>query len=172
MKRMKFVTCCLAFAAVLAITGSAISQDKPADGSHGILKPADLKWTPIMKGCDMASVSGNPDAEGAPFVIRLKCVADTVIPAHWHPTDENVTVLTGTFQVGMGDKYDATKLETMAPGSFATVPKEVHHFALSKTLSIVQVHAIGPFKVNWLNPADVQPPDAKPAAKKAAAPKP
>ncbi len=154
--------------ALLVFCCTGFAQEKKADDSgHGIVRTADLKWTPIMKGCELAPVSGNPDAEGAPFVIRLKCVAGTVIPAHWHPTDENVTVLTGTFQVGMGDKYDATKLETMAPGSFATVPKEVHHFALSKTLSIVQVHAIGPFKVNWLNPADVQPPDAKPAAKKA-----
>lgn len=173
MKFVKWTFCGCAVTAMLAIAGAAVGQEKKADdSSHGILKPADLKWTPIMKGCDMAAVSGNPDADGVPFVVRLKCVAGTVIPAHWHPTDENVTVLTGTFQVGMGDKYDATKLETMAPGSFATVPKEVHHFALSKTLSIVQVHAIGPFKVNWLNPADVQPPDAKPAAgKKSAAQK-
>src|SRR5262249_526383 len=125
-----------------------------------------LKWTPIMKGCDMATVSGDPNGEGTPFVIRLKCAAGTVIPAHWHPTDENVTALSGIFQVGMGEKYDATKLSSMAPASFATVQKEMRHFAFSKTLTIVQVHAIGPFKVNWVNPADVQPPDAKPAGTK------
>jgi quercetin dioxygenase-like cupin family protein len=159
---------CVGAVVTLAFAGSSLGQEKKADDAgHGIVKPADLKWTAIMQGCELAPVSGNPDAAGEPFVIRLKCIAGTVIPAHWHPTDENVTVLTGTFQVGMGDKYDATRLQTMAPGSFVTVPKEAHHYALSKTLSIVQVHAVGPFKVIWLNPEAVQPPDAKPAAKKA-----
>jgi len=63
----------------------------------------------------------------------------------------------------MGDKYDATKLDTMNPGNFATMPKEMHHYASCKTACVVQVHGAGPFKVNWINPADVIPPDAKPA---------
>jgi hypothetical protein len=162
---MKFKRIGIACAAVLVafgISGSVASQEKAADSGHGIVRPADLVWTPIIKGCDMATVSGDPSVEGAPFIIRLKCTAGTKIPAHWHPTDENVTALQGTFQVGMGDKFDASKLESMSPGSFASVPKEMRHFALSKTFSIVQVHAIGPFKVNWVNPAEVVPPAAKP----------
>ena len=152
------------FAAAAAIACAAYSQEKNANlAGHGILRSADLKWTPIIKGCDLASVKGDSSVEGVPFILRLRCAAGTKIPAHWHPTDENVTVLQGTFQVGMGDKFDATKLETMSPGSFASMPKEMRHFALSKTASIVQVNAIGPFKVNWVNPSEVVPPDAKPA---------
>ena len=96
-------------------------------------------------------------------MVRLRCAEGTKIPAHWHPTDENVTVLKGTFQVGMGEKFDETRLETMNVGNFINMPKEMRHFALSKTDSIVQVHGVGPFKVNWVNPADVIPPDLKPA---------
>jgi quercetin dioxygenase-like cupin family protein len=154
----------IALVATAAIAGLAYGQEKSAAvSSHGIVRPADLKWTPIIKGCDMATVNGDPSVEGVPFALRLRCTAGTRIPAHWHPTDENVTVLQGTFQVGIGEKFDATKLETMNPGNFANMPKEMRHFALSKTASIVQVNAIGPFKVNWVNPAEVVPPDTKPA---------
>jgi quercetin dioxygenase-like cupin family protein len=148
----------------VAIVGAAYSQEKNTAGAgHGIVRSADLKWTPIVKGCDLAAVNGDSSMQGAPFVLRLRCTAGTRIPAHWHPTDENVTVLQGTFQVGMGERFDATKLETMNPGNFVSMPKEMPHFALSKTTTIVQVNAIGPFKVNWVNPADVIPPDPKPA---------
>jgi anti-sigma factor ChrR (cupin superfamily) len=127
-----------------------------------IVKASDLKWTPIIKGCDLAAVQGNPDADGSNFVIRLRCTAGSQIPAHWHPTDENVTVMKGIFQVGMGDKFDQSKLLTMSIGSFASMPKEIRHYAFSKTDTIVQVHGVGPFKVIWVNPADVIPPDTKP----------
>jgi quercetin dioxygenase-like cupin family protein len=151
-----------AFATAIAIAGAAYSQEKSAaSASHGIVHPNDLKWTPIIKGCDTAALNGDPSAEGAPFVLRLRCAAGTRIPAHWHPTDENVTVLQGTFQVGMGEKFDAAKLEDMSPGNFVSMPKEMRHYALSKTATIVQVNAIGPFKVNWVDPSEVVPPDAK-----------
>src|SRR6266513_5109690 len=70
----------------------------------------------------------------------------------------------GTFLVGMGESFDESKLQTMNVGSFLMVPKEMRHFAMSKGETIVQVHAMGPFKVNWVNPSEVDPPDA-PAAK-------
>jgi hypothetical protein len=154
----------VALAAVMAIAGAAYNQqESTAVGNHSILRSADLKWTPIIKGCDLAAVNGDSTVEGAPFVLRLRCTAGSKIPAHWHPTDENVTVLQGTFQVGMGEKFDAAKLETMSPGNFVSMPKEMRHFALSKTATIVQVNAIGPFKVNWVDPSEVIPPEAKPA---------
>jgi len=124
----------------------------------------DLKWTPIFKGCDLATVAGDPSAEGAPFVVRLRCADGAKIPAHWHPTDENATVLKGIFLVGMGEAFDETKLTAMNVGNFAMMPKEMRHFGMAKGETIVQVHGTGPFKVNWVNPSDVQPPDAPAAA--------
>ena len=156
--------------AVVAIVGlttvlclGAVAQEKKEGAmGHGIVRPADLKWTPIIKGCELASVDGDLNAEGTPFVLRLRCAAGTKIPAHWHPTDERITVVKGTFQVGIGEKFDAAGLQTMNAGDFANMPKEMRHFALSKTATIVQVHAMGPFKVNWVNPAEVSPPETKP----------
>ena len=77
-------------------------EKKESDSAHKIVHFGDLKWTPIIKGCDLAPVSGDPDAEGAPFVLRLRCVDGAKIPAHWHPTDENVTVLKRNFSRGHG----------------------------------------------------------------------
>ena len=149
---------------VAALAMVASSQEKKEGmEAHKIVHYGDLKWTPIIKGCDLAPVAGDMNTEGA-FVLRIRCADGTKIPAHWHPTDENVTVLKGTFLVGMGESFDESKLQTMNVGNFVTVPKEMKHYASCKGETIVQVHAMGPFKVNWVNPSEVQPPDA-PAAK-------
>jgi anti-sigma factor ChrR (cupin superfamily) len=161
MKKIQMGSVCLASigAAVLAVAGySQEKKDSPAPPK--IMHFGDLKWTPIMKGGDLATVAGDPNAEGMPFVVRFRCVDGTTIPAHWHPTDENATVLKGTFLVGMGETFDETKLTTMNVGNFVTMPKEMRHFGMCKSETIVQIHGAGPFKVNWVNPADVIPPDA------------
>ena len=167
MKRNKLGILCAALIVFAVITAGVYGQEKKeGTEAHKIVHYGDLKWTPIIKGCDLAVVEGNPDAEGQPFVVRFKCADGAKIPAHWHPTDESVTVLKGTFLVGMGESFDEAKLQTMNVGNFVTVPKEMRHFAMNKGETIVQAHGMGPFKVNWVNPADVQPPDAPAAAAK------
>jgi anti-sigma factor ChrR (cupin superfamily) len=164
MKKNYVRTFCMVVSAAALLTVGAHSQEKKGSAAlPKIMHYGDLKWTPIIKGCDLASVAGDSDVEGAPFVMRLRCVDGAKIPAHWHPTDENATVLKGTFLVGMGESFDETKLTTMNVGNFAMMPKEMRHFGMCKGETIVQIHGAGPFKVNWVNPAEVIPPD-KPAA--------
>jgi len=151
--------------AILAV-GAKSQEKKESEAAHKIVHFGDLKWTPIIKGCDIASVDGDFNAEGQPFVIRFRCADGAKTPPHWHPTDEYVTVLKGTFLVGMGETFDEKKLATMNVGNFTTVPKEMRHFAMAKGETIIQVHGTGPFKVNWVNPADVLPPDKPAAAEK------
>ena len=166
MKKNPMGKICAAWIGIAALGMAASSQEKKEGmEAHKIVHFGDLKWTPIIKGCDLAPVAGDMNAEGAPFVVRIRCADGATIPAHWHPTDENVTVLKGTFLVGMGENFDESKLQTMNVGNFVTVPKEMRHFASCKGETIVQVHAMGPFKVNWVNPPEVQPPDAAAAAK-------
>ncbi len=155
------------FIAIAALSTAALGQEKRENmEAHKIVHFGDLKWTPIMKGCDLAPVAGDMNAEGEPFVLRIRCTDGAKIPAHWHPTDENVTVLKGTFLVGMGESFDESKLHTMNVGNFTTVPKEMRHFGMCKGETIVQVHGAGPFKVNWVNPSEVEPPDASAAKPK------
>jgi len=169
MNKKFFKSVCVVAAVLAVFEAASYSQEKKeSDAAHKIVHFADLKWTPIIKGCDLAAVSGDPNADAAPFVVRLRCADGAKIPAHWHPTDENVTVLKGTLLVGMGETFDESKMQTMNVRNFVSMPKEVRHFAQCKGETIVQIHGAGPFKVNWVNPSEVQPPDA-PAA---AAPKP
>lgn len=154
------LVCAGVFGLAALVSGVYSQEKKEAADAHKIVHYGDLKWTPIMKGCELAAVSGDPSAEGAPFVLRIRCVDGTKIPAHWHPTDENLTVLKGTFLVATGEAFDETKLQTMNVGNFILMPKEMRHFAMNKGETIVQIHGAGPFKVNWVNPSEVPPPDA------------
>jgi quercetin dioxygenase-like cupin family protein len=148
-------------AAVLSV--GAFAQEKTiAAEAHRIVRSADLKWKPIISGWEIAVVSGDLDTVGQPFVIRFRGVDGAKVPPHWHPSDENITVLRGTFLMGMGETYDPAKMQPLSAGSFSVVPKEMRHFARAKGETLLQAHGIGPFKVNWVNPAEVVPPVATP----------
>jgi quercetin dioxygenase-like cupin family protein len=114
-------------------------------------------WGPappfLAKGAEFAVYQGDPGKAGV-YTIRLKLPAGYVIAPHFHPTDEHVTVISGQFQVGMGDAVDQTKAETLGPGGFVTAPANVHHYAVAKEASIVQVHGMGPFAITYVNPED------------------
>ena len=122
-----------------------------------MLSPAQLTWgdapPALPKGAQLAVLSGNPGETG-PFVVRLRMPAGYKIPAHWHPTDEHVTVVEGTFSMGMGDKLDAKATTDLPAGGYARMPAEHRHFAWTKDGATVQVHGLGPFAITYVNPAD------------------
>ncbi|MCC6765279.1 MAG: cupin domain-containing protein [Deltaproteobacteria bacterium] len=123
---------------------------------HVVVTPRAIKWVPFVPGgphAKAAVLAGDPEKPG-PFVLRIKSPAGAKAAPHWHPGDAHVTVISGTFAVGMGDVFDARKLTVLPAGSYVLLPREMHHFAQSKTPTIVQVHGMGPFQVNFVNPAD------------------
>jgi hypothetical protein len=128
-----------------------------AQQSHTMLTPNDVKWGPappsLPAGAQIAVLSGDPTKAGA-FTFRLKAPDGYKIMPHWHPTDENVTVLEGTFLMGVGEKFDEAGAHEMPVGSFARMPKETRHYAMAKGETVVQVHAVGPFVINYVNPND------------------
>jgi quercetin dioxygenase-like cupin family protein len=87
-------------------------------------------------------------------VIRIKMPAGFKIAPHWHPTEEHATVLSGTFALGMGEKFDPNALKDIPVGGYSRLPAEMRHFAMARTETTVQVHGNGPFAVNYVNPAD------------------
>ena len=117
----------------------------------------DLKWGPapavFPAGAQMAVLSGDPTKAGV-FVIRLKMPAGYKIPAHNHPTDEYVTVVSGELSLGMGDKLDPAESAKLGPGGFAVAGAKMNHFAFSTGGAVVQVSAEGPFALTYVNPAD------------------
>jgi hypothetical protein len=98
------------------------------------------------------TVSGDPTKSGAPFVIRLHREAGYIIMPHTHSVDENIVVVHGSWALGMGDRYNPPALEPMEVGAYGLAPKNMAHFGLSKTETVIQVHGIGPFTTHWVVP--------------------
>lgn len=148
---------CLGLGVILGVVAAAGWAQEGTGSTHIVLKPADVKWgegpPSLPKGALFVVVSGDPGKPG-PFTIRLKVPAGYKIAPHWHPTDENVTVLSGTFAVGMGDKADMAALQDLPAGSYARMPAEMRHYAMARTAVVVEVYGLGPFALNYVNPAD------------------
>jgi hypothetical protein len=129
-------------------------QTSASGAGHAMVAPADVKWRPLREGAEIAVVSGDPDKAGAPFVMRMRYRGTVKVPPHWHPTDEHITVLSGSFMVGMGERFDESSAKELTAGAYAAVPAKMPHYAWSKGDAVVQVHGLGPFAINYVNPAD------------------
>lgn len=142
-----------AAAALLAAhAGLAHAQQKAAAA-----KPAKLTWGPVPPslpaGARMAVVSGDPTKAG-PFTIDLAFPNGYKIPPHFHPAAEDVTVKSGTFLYGMGDKLDRKAMKPMKKGEHGSIPANMHHFAQAKGKTTVEVSSTGPFAINYVNPSE------------------
>ena len=123
---------------------------------HMMVTPEELNWTEVGSlpaGAKVAVIEG-PLTEAVPFTFRLKLPANYKIPAHWHPAIEHVTVISGTFHMGVGDKLDTSKTVPLTAGSVAIMQVKTTHFAWTKDETIIQVHGMGPWAINYVNPAD------------------
>jgi hypothetical protein len=128
-----------------------------ADDMKMPMNGKDIKWGPaprfFPKGAEFAVLSGDPSKDGL-YVVRLKMPAGYKIPAHNHPTTENVTVVSGNFHIGMGDHLDEKKGIELTSGGYGEAPAKMNHYAWVTSPTIVQVHGQGPFSITYVNPAD------------------
>lgn len=143
-------------ATIAAFVGVAASQDASAP-THLLTTAAEIKWgepPPVFeKGAKFAVMAGDPSKPGI-YVVRLKMPAGYKIAPHWHPTDEHVTVVSGTFALGMGEKFDKQTMKDLPVGGYALLPAQMRHFAYARTDATVQVHGMGPFALTYVNSAD------------------
>ena len=119
----------------------------------GDIPAAALVGTPSVEvggKLQIAIVQGNPMQAGQPYTLRLSCTDGAKIAPHWHPTTENVTVVKGTFALGMGSKWDPSAMKDLPSGGFVSAPARMRHYAMCKGDTIVQVHGLGPFVVNFV----------------------
>jgi ketosteroid isomerase-like protein len=140
------------------IEDTGVPSSPPVLSSPGVVTPAAaVKWMDappfLPKGAKLAVLVGDP-GKPEPFTLRLQMPDGYKIPPHTHPTDEHVTVLSGTFRAAMGAKWDDKALGDFAPGSYANMAASMPHYAAAKGATVVQVHGVGPFVVNYVNPAD------------------
>lgn len=140
---------------VLAAAGAAVAQGTASQ--HVMSEAKDLKWgapPPIFEQtAKFTVVSGDPGKAGL-YVVRLDMPAGYKIMPHWHPTDEHVTVLSGNFALGMGEKFEESSMKTLQANGYALLPAEMRHYAMAKSRAVVQVHGMGPFQLTYVNPAD------------------
>lgn len=144
------------FAAVApAAIGQATGGHTTA--GHNILAADAIKWgaapASLPPGARAAVLYGDPGKEG-PFALRLKLPAGYHIPPHTHPKPEVVTVLSGNFRLGMGEKADRAKAQSLRAGSFFAFEPGMAHFAYTEGETVVQLNSTGPWGITYVNPAD------------------
>lgn len=156
---MKHLALLVALGAGLAAASPAAAMDM-----HTIIKADAIQWMPappqLPKGAQVAVVYGDPGKPGL-YIILAKMPDGYMIPAHWHAQTENVTVLSGTFNVGMGDKLDKTKTEALGAGGFFSSGAKMTHFAWTAGETVVQVAGMGPFDITYVDPKDDPSKEAK-----------
>jgi quercetin dioxygenase-like cupin family protein len=137
-----------------AISSLGLAQE----GLHVVALPDDIKWGPaspkLPRGAQFATLVGDPSKPGEPYVFRAKLPDGYSVPPHWHPMDENVTVITGVFRLGFGARVDLAEVRDLAAGSYALLSKGVPHYNVVKGETILQFHGVGPYDITYVNAAD------------------
>ena len=146
----------ITLSAIVAIVCLGMPASWAESAHHTMVTPDELKWADVPSvppGAKVTVIEG-PLNEAVPITFRLKFPADYKLPAHWHPGIEHVTVISGAFNMGTGDKLDPSKTRPLPAGSVAIMQPKTNHFAWTKEETIVQVHGVGPWAINYVNPAD------------------
>ena len=151
----------LIFCAAVSLAGTApLAAQAPASGEaphHSIHRAADIDWKPgppsLPAGAQFALLEGDPSKAGY-FALQIKMPDGYVIPPHWHPVQERVTVLSGTFHLGQGKAVNRQAAQALAPGSYFSLAPRMAHFAVAEGETVIQLTSIGPWQINYINPAD------------------
>ena len=133
----------LALATLLAASAATAHAQKAAKLTWGPAPPA------LPAGARLAVVSGDPGKAG-PFNIQLDLPPGFTVPPHFHPTDEHVTVKSGRFGNGMGEKIDEKTVKSLRPGQSITLPAYAHHYVRTRGRTVVEVSGVGPFRVTYV----------------------
>ena len=144
--------CAVVFSAV-----AVAAAKKPAGKPEAVfINGADVKYgeapPSLPKGGMIAVLHGDPSKK-VPFAMRFKMPDGYQIAPHWHSMDENLTVMSGTLVLHMGDTMDAPA-HTLDAGAYHFLPGKMHHAAEAKGETVLELHGVGPFDIHYLNPAD------------------
>lgn len=133
----------------------AIAMPEPGPAAHFHVR--ELTWRDgppsLPPGAKIAVLEGDP-AKPGPFTFRLKVPSGYRVPPHFHPVIEHVTVVSGAFSIGQGDRWDDSKLVRLDAGDFIHMPPGSRHFALATGETVIQLHSTGPWGITYVNPED------------------
>jgi quercetin dioxygenase-like cupin family protein len=143
--------------AVLSLAGVASTAPAGTMEGHSIVSPQEIEWGPapavLPPGAQAAVLFGDPSKEGL-FALRLKLPAGYRVPPHTHPVDEVVTVVSGKFNLGMGETADQSSAQPLPAGSFFALPPGTPHYVFIDDETVIQINTIGPWGLTYINPAD------------------
>ena len=143
--------------AFVAVAGVASTAPAGTMEGHSIVSPQEIKWGPapavLPPGARAAVLFGDPAKEGL-FALRLKLPAGYRVPPHTHPVDEVVTVISGTFSLGMGETADQSSAQPLPAGSFFALPPSTAHYVFIDDETVIQISTVGPWGLTYVNPAD------------------
>jgi len=146
----------IALAVAIGLVTRVLAQTEEKHEAS-IHQPEQIAWqqgpASLPPGAKLALLEGDPAKDG-PFTMRLLLPDGYKIPPHTHPKVEHVTVISGTFNLGMGEKFDESGGREMPAGTFGWWPAGMKHFAWARGETIIQLHGIGPWTINYLNSAD------------------
>lgn len=145
---------------VLAFALMPVAAAAQTGAGHGTMKvtsPAALQWVDpkipgFAPGMMLAAIDGDPAVADQPYTLRLKFPDGYRFPAHWHPKAENLTVLTGTFLLAVGEK-EGGALTSYSAGSFLWIPPNSAHYGGATGETVIQLHGVGPFEIKLVKPA-------------------
>jgi len=156
MRNPRIIAAAIGLPLGILVAMPVLSADLVMEG-HISIVPSEIKWADapsIGPGAKQAVLEGDPK-QAAPFTMRFKLPPNFKIPVHTHPIFERVTVLSGTFHLGIGEKFDTAKARTYPAGSVTMMPAGMPMFAYTgKEETVIQLHGTGPSGINYLNPAD------------------
>lgn len=143
----------LALASVAIALDLAVADDVPKEAVT--LTPNEIKWkpSPRIPGLETADMIGDQTKSG-PYVYRVKFPPGFKLEAHGHPDERRYTILSGTWYIGWGKKFDEKKLIALPAGSFYTEPAKIPHFVATKDKeAVIEISGTGPTKQIWVDPA-------------------
>lgn len=139
----------------LLLAQQATHDTKPAHAN--LYPPAEIQWKDgppsLPPGAKFAILEGDPAKEGM-FVMRLRLPDGFHVPAHTHPKPERVTVIQGTFKLAMGDNPKKANAQILPAGTYGVWAPGMVHAAWMEGETIIQSHGMGPWAINYVNPAD------------------
>lgn len=133
-------------AAALPLSAGALPSTAAA-GAPALMQPDALSWAPapgLPPGAQIAVLYGNPSTKG-PFAIRLKFPAGYEVATHSHPTDELITVVSGSARMAFGENAKVSEAQPMVPGTFMDLPAGHWHKLWVDGETVVELHSTGPF---------------------------
>lgn len=149
----------LRFAAIViagTLSGCGVTQPAQTADAQVQLSPDNLVWSParsLPPGAQSVVLDGDP-SRPALFTVRLTIPADFRIPPHKHAGTERLTVLSGSIFLGYGDSLDTHDALYLPAGSYAVNPAGVHHFSWTREAAVVQLTAMGPWVLEYIDPKD------------------